>query len=118
MVLLRHDTADGRSHYDWLIDPGDGGRLISFRLDERLDAIDGRVEADRMVDHRRLYLAYEGEISGGRGRVEQVARGTWTSCEVEPELVRVNGTLGTGSRTFRATRLGGSRWTIRVTALE
>jgi hypothetical protein len=31
--------------------------------------------AARLADHRRLYLDYEGEISGNRGRVVRLIRG-------------------------------------------
>lgn len=32
----------------------------------------------QLDDHRRVYLDYEGEISGGRGAVKRIAVGVWT----------------------------------------
>lgn len=82
-VLLEHTLPDGARHYDWLIDPD--GRpetpLMSFRTMARVDRPgEGGFEAERIHDHRRVYLEYEGEISGGRGSVRRVAAGP---CRVE-----------------------------------
>lgn len=79
MVLLLHTLADGASHYDWLLErPGvPEGMLAGFRTLERVDDRGTRgFRAERMGDHRRVYLEYEGEISGGRGHVRRVASGT------------------------------------------
>jgi hypothetical protein len=45
--------------------------------------------ARSLPDHRRLYLDYEGEVSGGRGTVRRLDQGTYTSLEWEPERIRV-----------------------------
>lgn len=79
-MLLRHECPDGSHHYDWMIDAGGDG-LTTFRVRERLDSPHlAAFEAERISDHRRAYLEYEGEISGGRGRVTRVARGR---CRVD-----------------------------------
>lgn len=79
-VVLRHDAPDGTHHFDWLIakrlhlpDP-DERALLAFRCPEvpgERDAID----AERIRDHRVVYLSHEGTISGGRGSVERVCDG-------------------------------------------
>ena len=33
------------------------------------------ISAERIADHRRVYLTYEGEISGGRGQVRRIDAG-------------------------------------------
>lgn len=81
-VLLRHDTPDGRWHYDWMMEPelAREGALITFRVFVRPD--DPGVlgfEAQRLPDHRRVYLDYEGPISGDRGRVSRISEG---ECQV------------------------------------
>lgn len=79
MVLLRHTLVDASWHYDWLLDvAGTGGpeerNLVTFRVLERPDEAEGAFEARRLPDHRRLYLAYEGDIAHGEGgRVQRVA---------------------------------------------
>lgn len=82
-VLLRHDVPGGPAreaswHYDWMIEEDGREGLVCFRVMERVDLMVAgmRFQGARLADHRRVYLEYEGEISGGRGRVARVAAGT------------------------------------------
>lgn len=97
-VLLRHDLDDGSWHYDWLIernvqatpDP-DERCLISFRVAARPDSptvVD--LDAYRTPDHRRLYLDYQGEVSGGRGRVSRVFDTTCVILRDEPAAIELS----------------------------
>lgn len=74
-VLLRHTLPDGSAHLDWMIERRDGTfGLITFRLQLGIDlSAPGRFRAERIGDHRRDYLEYEGPVSGGRGSVVRVA---------------------------------------------
>ena len=78
-VQLRHDLPDGTWHVDWLIDldPVGEGRLPTFRLRRRVDDLCAgeSIEAERLEDHRRRYLTYEGPVKGDRGEVQRVATG-------------------------------------------
>lgn len=84
-VVLRHDLPDGSHHFDWLIEPegADAGAgepdarvLIAWRLARRPDeSVGSELAAERLSPHRRVYLEYEGPISGGRGEVTRVAEG-------------------------------------------
>ncbi|MCC6970665.1 MAG: hypothetical protein IT434_10635 [Phycisphaerales bacterium] len=108
-VILRHDTPDGGSHFDWMIRL-ESGRLMTFRVDTRPDEATDRFEATRLVDHRAAYLDYEGEISGGRGRVTRVARGEVRLLELAEDRVVVEGWYAAADGTgLRRT----SRWTGR-----
>lgn len=112
-VLLRHDLPDGTWHWDWLLElagPEDAPRadpdartLFSLRLPASLgndwtpDQVAPGVafSAHRLPDHRRLYLSFEGEISGNRGRVSRRAAGhfdliTHTPVHVAITLVSNN----------------------------
>ena len=73
-VLLRHGLPDGSWHHDWMIDPGDDRPLITFRTNAMIPDVE-RFEAERIGDHRRAYLTYQGPVSGGRGEVTRVAEG-------------------------------------------
>ncbi|MBX3359026.1 MAG: hypothetical protein KF745_11450 [Phycisphaeraceae bacterium] len=77
-VLLEHTLPDGSVHFDWLFEP-DGpplGGLLSFRVQERMDQPGcTEVRALSRPDHRRAYLEFEGEVSGGRGSVRRIAAG-------------------------------------------
>ena len=78
-VLLIHELPDNSWHYDWLIQPPGcmpDTPLISFRLAARPDDPAVTVfPAERVGDHRPLYLSFEGPVSGGRGSVRRVAEG-------------------------------------------
>jgi hypothetical protein len=56
--------------------------LITFRLQERPDGPGlESFTAERLPDHRRAYLDYEGPVSNGRGRVEKLTQGICTRLE-------------------------------------
>lgn len=104
-VLLRHEMPDGSWHSDWMIERRgvDGGALVTFRVQERPDDASVCVlSAVRIGDHRREYLEYEGEVSGGRGRVTRVASGHGDIDDVGSEIV------------VRMTTPMARRWVARV----
>ncbi|MEQ9411343.1 MAG: DNA polymerase ligase N-terminal domain-containing protein [Fuerstiella sp.] len=71
-VILEHDHPF--LHWDLLLERGEV--LAAWRL---LRPVVPRtwLPAERLPDHRRMYLDYEGPISRGRGHVTQVASGTY-----------------------------------------
>jgi hypothetical protein len=85
-VLLEHQILSGAvppssgaagatRHWDFLIEMPDQERLAAWRLAENPVGRADAIAAERLADHRRVYLEYEGEISGGRGRVRRLDRG-------------------------------------------
>ena len=76
-TTLLHHLGYGAPHYDWLLARDDDGPLLTFRVDrptaDWLDA--GRLELTPLGEHRRVYLTYEGPVSGGRGTVSRVDHG-------------------------------------------
>ena len=99
-VLLRHEgAAPGEPpHHDWLIAdptrPGDpGASLWTVRVHPAWDAWPewGVMRMTPLPPHRRRYLTWQGELTGGRGRVLRVDRGTiepwvWTGRRAELRL--------------------------------
>lgn len=85
MVLLEHVLPTGERHFDWLLErPGvPDGLLLAFRVFARVDegaATGGcgeRYPAERMKDHRRVYLEFEGELTGGEERSGVLGRERW-----------------------------------------
>ena len=67
----------------------------------------GMADALQMPDHRRLYLDYEGPVSGGRGSVTRWDGGTfeWEASERDQFAVRLCG--GRLQGVFRLERLEG-----------
>jgi hypothetical protein len=109
MVLLRHTLADGSGHFDWMLERG--GALLTWRVDEMPG--DGALRALRLADHRVAYLWYEGEISGGRGRVARVRAGEAEILEEAPERVCWRGRWEEGDwEKWEATRVDAD-WTLR-----
>lgn len=119
-VLLLHECGDGTRHVDWLIaqDSRGSGPLVSFRLSERLDTLAGgqRLDAERITDHRPAYLDYEGPISGDRGTVTRLARGTVLSWQRHDDAWRLEVRWGACSQRLRMDRdpPGGSDWVVTV----
>ncbi|NMC20225.1 MAG: hypothetical protein GYA33_07360 [Thermogutta sp.] len=64
-VILQHDAPRGL-HWDLLLETA--GLLSAWAISRPPDE-PGEIPAERLPDHRRLYLEYEGPISGDRGTV-------------------------------------------------
>jgi hypothetical protein len=88
-VLLEHRW-DGL-HWDFMLEHGE--ILRTWAIDAPLVA-DVDLPARSLPDHRRIYLEYEGEISGNRGTVRRVDEGSFTTEIWEEGRVRVR-LLGT-----------------------
>lgn len=93
-VILKHTLKDNSWHHDWLIqiEPDSSARVATFRTAHRRPDLEPTFEAERIGDHRSIYLDYEGEVSGERGRVErllagEVSRAQWGADRIELELV-------------------------------
>jgi hypothetical protein len=76
VVLLLHE-GHGVTHVDLLIERDDGP-LMTFRAPVGLsvlleDGQDAKFDAERLPEHRRVYLDYEGPVSNNRGSVRRIA---------------------------------------------
>lgn len=114
-VLLLHTPADGNAHLDWMIERANpGAALITFRLPVLTELTNaGEFEAERIADHRREYLTYEGIVTGGRGNVRRI--GTFVASglvESEERLSVVLQSESAGGRRMKWTgeRENGPRW--------
>lgn len=86
-ALLEHTTSDG-VHWDLLVEMPGRERLPTWRLARSPIAEQGPVDAERIGEHRRLYLGYEGPIGGGRGEVRRIDRGEATILSWSKDRVR------------------------------
>src|SRR5437879_9523170 len=84
-VVLEHDHPS--LHWDLMLESGDV--LRTWRLTAPPQS--GRViAATAVVDHRRIYLDYEGPVSGNRGRVIRWDSGTFSWQKTENDHLVVN----------------------------
>ena len=120
-VQLRHELPDGSWHIDWLIDLDrtEAGRLLTFRLDRRVDDLEAGTEIDleRAADHRRIYLEYEGPLSGGRGEVTRVACGRIEAMQnLGDDWAFLIAWQRFSRQRLRVRRRPDDRWTLQVLA--
>lgn len=90
-VFLRHSVPEtfqpvtGRGdHFDLMLEPSSEASLWTWAVEQNIfnaDRKSFRCNADRLPDHRRVYLDFEGAVSGGRGTVKRVASGTFRLLE-------------------------------------
>ena len=110
-VILQHDHPF--LHWDLMLEAGDV--LRTWRLLEE-PALGKIVAIEPLGDHRKMYLDYEGPVSGGRGQVQRRDAGSmaWRTDEPERVVVRLQGTRLAGDAvlengTFRITRSESAR---------
>lgn len=111
-VLLRHTLPDGTEHYDWLTQPAPEAPLVAFRVIERIDLpACVAFTAQRIPDHRPVYLDYEGEVSGGRGHVTRVATGT-AVLTLGTDTATLTLNFGPAPRAATGTRQSADLWSF------
>lgn len=90
-VVLLHTLPDQSSHLDWMFEyPRESERLITFRCPTGTNlALAGKFQVERLADHRRAYLEYEGPVSGGRGEVRALVRFEIQPLEIADESIRL-----------------------------
>src|SRR5262245_46548016 len=81
-VILEHDHPV--LHWDLMLEAGDV--LWTWRLPVAPTAGGDAMMAERLPDHRRAYLDYEGPVSGGRGTVKRWDAGAVALTSTSDEL--------------------------------
>jgi hypothetical protein len=81
-VLLEHRCGDD-VHWDFMIEHDPDGRLPTWRLEHNPVGRADPIRATRIGEHRRVYLDYEGPISGDRGDVHRIDRGPAQILEMD-----------------------------------
>lgn len=93
-AILRH-TGHGDTHYDLLLEVAGRESLRTIQLAKWPLAVGESCTARELPPHRRVYLEYEGEISGGRGEVTRVDEGSYESAD---DGVSLQSSRGGGGR--------------------
>src|SRR5438552_2349156 len=104
-VILEHDHPS--LHWDLMLEERD--MLRSWRL-SRAPAPGMPFTAELAPDHRRMYLDYEGPVSGGRGRVARWDHGDYETliCSENAVHLRLEGKRICGILVFH--RETATRW--------
>jgi hypothetical protein len=84
-TISHHSGAKEGDHFDLLLEHGE--TLKTWRLENT--AFQFPQSAKQMKDHKKLYLDYEGEISGGRGTVKIWDTGTYTIDRWDEKHIRI-----------------------------
>jgi hypothetical protein len=82
-VILRHDGVP-EPHFDLMFETAEGSALATWRSPLWPPVSEQRVE--KLPDHRREYLDYEGPVSNDRGRVARVECGTYETFPQDEPL--------------------------------
>ena len=69
-VVLRHCVSRNDVHFDLMVDSGDA--MATWRCPEAPETASGAaMTCEKLADHRRRYLEYEGPLSQNRGDVRR-----------------------------------------------
>jgi hypothetical protein len=120
-VLLRHEVPPsfGRgSHWDLMLEPSADAPLWTWEVLVALANSPPHAVttiARRLPDHRRVYLDYEGPLSGDRGHVTRQAAGTlrWHSHDTDSLTATIDGRQLRGILRLRS--LEQDRWQLEFT---
>lgn len=110
-VILHHQLA-GSEHWDLMLERGDA--LLTWQLAAEPNSSGSLpIGAQRIGDHRKAYLDYEGPVSGNRGTVRRVDAGTVTFEKLTGEECAFSLEAGRLQGRFRLVR-GSDGWAFSV----
>jgi hypothetical protein len=106
-VILEHDYPE--RHWDFMLEAGEVLRTWKLAASPQPGQV---IAAEASFDHRRLYLDYEGPISGGRGCVVRWDSGSfdWVVDDPDAVTVRLEGKQLQGLAVL--TRTLADRWSL------
>lgn len=129
-VILYHYFAEenvqngSSAHFDLLFEEGNDLRAwrIPADLSDDFAPIPGflahpAVEAEELPSHRRLYLRYEGEISGNRGFVRSWDKGEFRLIAETPDRLVIR-LQSQNVKTIELTRHHLHRWKLQLISTE
>lgn len=113
-VILYHEMPADQSrasHYDLMLE---SGKLLRTWAVNDPPNSEGTLAAELLNDHRHEFLAFEGEITGGRGSVTRWDEGEYTTKEESNDAVAfiMNGNHLKGELKLRRDSGNTSRWNM------
>lgn len=95
-AILLHETSPAMNrptHWDLLLEDHQNDRLATWSLPQQPD-LGIEMACEQLPRHRKLYLDYEGPISGDRGKVSRWDVGNVQWLQDTADHIRVELTLG------------------------
>ena len=110
-VILTHDHP--HLHWDFLLEEPGRELLRTWRLEKPPEPAQF-IGAEPIADHRRVYLDYDGPISGGRGQVTRWDLGEYELLSETPSRIelRLHGRRITGKVALERQERG--QWTLQL----
>jgi len=106
MKFVIHHHLTVPDHYDLMIEKGDAlltWRILSREFTKFLRGLP--VHAERIRDHRKDYLDYEGPVSCDRGRIEVYDSGEYAGDASDSVIfLPINGTILKGTLSIKEIR--------------
>lgn len=115
-VVQEHTTVEG-VHWDLMLEQD--GVLITFRLErEPAEVLAHEVRAVKIFDHPLRFLAYEGPVQKGTGKVRIVDSGVYSYRSRNENLwaLTMNGAILTGD--FVLSRIENTEWLFTVQSTQ
>jgi hypothetical protein len=112
-VILVHNHP--HLHWDFMLEREAGGALRSWRL-EKPPEPGTPIRAEALPDHRRLYLDYEGPVSGNRGEVKRWDAGEAGVVSESPDTIAIELTGQRIRGNVELHRLADDGWTFEYSA--
>jgi hypothetical protein len=106
-VILEHDHPT--LHWDLMLETGEV--LRTWRLAATPEPA-AAIKATYLAEHRRIYLDYEGPVSGDRGRVKRWDSGNFTWLQQTDNLLRFRLEGNRAAGIAELTHCCGKEWTL------
>jgi hypothetical protein len=111
--VIHEHSGYGPTHYDLMLE--DGPVLATWQIPACPFEIGqtGALSATKLPDHRKHYLDYQGPVSGGRGQVRLIEKGTYEILARDQRLWQVKLCGGTLQGSFELAKEGDDSWRFR-----
>jgi hypothetical protein len=107
-TIAKHSGSPEGDHFDLLLESGEALRTWRFQAAH----FDTPQPAKQLKDHRKKYLDYQGEISGGRGRVAVHETGEYAVDVWSDKVVQIAVTGGKLKTRLRLDLQEGEDWIL------
>jgi hypothetical protein len=112
MVVQKH-TRDDDVHYDLMLETP--LLLWTWRFRE-FPGTEAEQECERIKDHERKFLEYEGELSAGNGSVSIVEGGTFDLLSAHEDQIHITARGQKIAGACRLVKRGENQWVLKCEA--